>query len=56
MIELEIYSFRLLCSGKAANKRGQQVLNEAVQARLLQATSSQRQLQEVMVDFWYYYN
>ncbi|MEH1874481.1 DUF1800 domain-containing protein [Nostoc sp.] len=38
---------------KAANKRGQQVLNEAVQARLLQATNSQRQLQEVIVDFWY---
>ncbi|MEH1956548.1 MAG: DUF1800 domain-containing protein [Nostoc sp.] len=38
---------------KAANKWAEQVLNEAVQARLLQATSSKRQLQEVMVDFWY---
>jgi uncharacterized protein (DUF1800 family) len=38
---------------KAANKRGQQVLDQAVQARLLEATSSKRQLQEVMVEFWY---
>ncbi|MEH2318502.1 DUF1800 domain-containing protein [Nostoc sp.] len=38
---------------KTANKRGKQVVDEAVQARLLQATSSPRQLQEVMVDFWY---
>lgn len=38
---------------KAANKWAKQVLDEAVQARLLEATSSQRQLQEVMVDFWY---
>ncbi|MEH2177612.1 DUF1800 domain-containing protein [Nostoc sp.] len=38
---------------KAANKWAKQVLDEAVQARLLEATSSERQLQEVMVDFWY---
>ncbi|MFM2062578.1 MAG: hypothetical protein RLZZ507_2248 [Cyanobacteriota bacterium] len=30
-----------------------QIFNEAVQARLLRATMSNRQLQEVMVDFWY---
>ncbi|MEH1784297.1 DUF1800 domain-containing protein [Nostoc sp.] len=38
---------------KAANKWAKQVLDEAVQGRLLEATSSPRQLQEVMVDFWY---
>ncbi|MHC5933176.1 DUF1800 family protein [Nostoc sp.] len=38
---------------KTTNKQGKQVLDEAVQARLLEATSSPRQLQEVMVDFWY---
>jgi uncharacterized protein (DUF1800 family) len=29
------------------------VLEQATQARLLRATESSRQLQEVMVDFWY---
>ncbi|MBH8576204.1 DUF1800 domain-containing protein [Nostocaceae cyanobacterium CENA369] len=38
---------------QAAQKRARQVFDEAVQARLLQATTSPRQLQEVMVDFWY---
>ncbi|OYE02361.1 DUF1800 domain-containing protein [Nostoc sp. 'Peltigera membranacea cyanobiont' 232] len=38
---------------KAANQWAKQVLDQAVQARLLKATSSQQQLQEVMVDFWY---
>lgn len=38
---------------KAANKWAKQVLDQAVQARLLEAISSKRQLQEVMVDFWY---
>ncbi|MEH2070819.1 MAG: DUF1800 domain-containing protein [Nostoc sp.] len=38
---------------EAAQKRAREVLAESVQARLLQATTSNRQLQEVMVDFWY---
>ncbi len=39
---------------KTKRKSGaQQVLQEAVQARLLRAIESPRQLQEVMVDFWF---
>ncbi|OCQ90448.1 hypothetical protein BCD64_27635 [Nostoc sp. MBR 210] len=38
---------------KALQKKGDKILQQAVKARLLQATSSNRQLQEVMVDFWY---
>ncbi|MBD2300401.1 DUF1800 domain-containing protein [Nostoc sp. FACHB-190] len=38
---------------KALQKKGGKILQEAVKARLLRATSSNRQLQEVMVDFWY---
>lgn len=38
---------------KAAQKRETQVQDEALRARLLKATTSPRQLQEVMVDFWF---
>ncbi|MDF5727146.1 MAG: DUF1800 domain-containing protein [Rhizonema sp. PD38] len=38
---------------KAARARGRLIEQQAVQARLLRATQSHRQLQEVMVDFWY---
>jgi uncharacterized protein (DUF1800 family) len=38
---------------KTAQKRMRQVQEEATQARLLQALESPRQLQEVMVDFWF---
>ena len=38
---------------KTAQKRMRQVQEEAIQARLLQAVESPRQLQEVMVDFWF---
>ncbi|MBW4686525.1 MAG: DUF1800 domain-containing protein [Komarekiella atlantica HA4396-MV6] len=38
---------------KVADRHARQVLNEAIQARLLRATSSSRQLQEVMADFWF---
>jgi uncharacterized protein (DUF1800 family) len=39
--------------GKQAKQMARTPLEEAVQARLLRATESDRQLQEVMVDFWY---
>ncbi len=38
---------------KAYQAKLRQVLEQAIQARLLRATESPRQLQEVMVDFWY---
>lgn len=38
---------------KAADKNARQVLDEAIKSRLLRASLSNRQLQEVMVDFWY---
>jgi uncharacterized protein (DUF1800 family) len=38
---------------KTAQKRMRMVQEEATQARLLQAVESPRQLQEVMVDFWF---
>jgi hypothetical protein len=38
---------------KAARRRARVILEQAVQARLWRATESPRQLQEVMVDFWY---
>ncbi|MBW4595254.1 MAG: DUF1800 domain-containing protein [Brasilonema angustatum HA4187-MV1] len=38
---------------KAAREKARLVMQQAIQARLLQATQSPRQLQEVMVDFWY---
>ncbi|WP_392534248.1 DUF1800 domain-containing protein [Nostoc sp. C117] len=38
---------------KAAQQKARGVLQAAIQARLLQATNSPKQLQEVMVDFWY---
>ncbi len=38
---------------KAYQAKLRQVLDQAMQARLLRATESPRQLQEVMVDFWY---
>ncbi|BAY16823.1 hypothetical protein NIES21_26570 [Anabaenopsis circularis NIES-21] len=34
-------------------QRKDKIIQEAVKARLLRATNSNRQLQEVMVDFWY---
>lgn len=37
----------------AARKRAKQVEEEVINARLLRATTSPRQLEEVMVDFWY---
>ena len=36
-----------------AKERTKMVLNQAIQARLLRATNSPQQLQEIMVDFWY---
>ncbi|AFY31197.1 DUF1800 domain-containing protein [Calothrix sp. PCC 7507] len=38
---------------KAAQKKIDQIFQEAVQARLFRSAASPRQLQEVMVDFWY---
>ncbi|MGV0023788.1 DUF1800 domain-containing protein [Phormidesmis priestleyi] len=38
---------------QAARQKARQVRQEAIQARLLRSTTSPRQLQEVMVDFWY---
>jgi uncharacterized protein (DUF1800 family) len=38
---------------KAYRQEMRYVLEQAIQARLLRATQSPRQLQEVMVDFWY---
>ncbi|PSF38314.1 DUF1800 domain-containing protein [Aphanothece hegewaldii CCALA 016] len=38
---------------KVARQKTQQILQQAQQARLLRAINSPRQLQEVMVDFWY---
>lgn len=38
---------------RAARQRSRIIVNQAMQARLLRATESSRQLQEVMVDFWY---
>ncbi|MCU0540584.1 MAG: DUF1800 domain-containing protein [Oscillatoriaceae cyanobacterium Prado104] len=40
-------------SRSAARQKARFILQQAVQARLLRATESPRQLQEVMVDFWY---
>lgn len=37
----------------AAGKVANHILDQAIQARLLRATTSPRQLQEVMVEFWY---
>jgi uncharacterized protein (DUF1800 family) len=38
---------------KVARDRARLILQQAVEARLLRATESHRQLQEVMVEFWY---
>lgn len=38
---------------KAQQKAARQVINQAVEARLMRSIYSERQLQEVMVDFWY---
>jgi uncharacterized protein (DUF1800 family) len=38
---------------KAYREKMRQIMEEAVQARLLRATASPRQLEEVMVDFWF---
>ncbi len=38
---------------KEQRKKARIILREAMQARLMQAIDSPRQLQEVMVDFWY---
>ena len=38
---------------KADRQKINHVLEQAIEARLLQSTESPRQLQEVMVDFWY---
>ncbi|MBD2207101.1 DUF1800 domain-containing protein [Calothrix sp. FACHB-1219] len=38
---------------KAADQKAKAIVQQAMQARLLRATQSPRQLQEVMVDFWY---
>lgn len=38
---------------QARQKKKDKLLQQAIKARLLRATNSQRQLQEVMVDFWY---
>jgi uncharacterized protein (DUF1800 family) len=38
---------------KAQRKKAQIILYEAIQSRLMRAVESPRQLQEVMVDFWY---
>jgi len=37
----------------AARQKARLILQQAIQARLLRAAESPRQLQEVMVDFWY---
>lgn len=38
---------------KAARQRARRIFQQAAQARLLRATTSPRQLEEVMTDFWY---
>ena len=38
---------------QAAQQKAQQVMNDLAQARLLRATLSERQLEEVLVDFWF---
>jgi len=38
---------------QARQQKRNKILREAIKARLLRATNSQRQLQEVMVDFWF---
>jgi Protein of unknown function (DUF1800) len=38
---------------KARRQRAQVIVRQAAEARILRATISRRQLQEVMVDFWY---
>jgi len=38
---------------RAQSKKARIILHEAVQARLMQAIESPKQLQELMVDFWY---
>ncbi|MBV8120003.1 MAG: DUF1800 domain-containing protein, partial [Alphaproteobacteria bacterium] len=38
---------------KAARERSRIIIQQAMEARILRATLSRRQLQEVMVDFWY---
>jgi uncharacterized protein (DUF1800 family) len=38
---------------KNQQKQARQIVNQATEARLLRSIYSQRQLQEVMVDFWY---
>jgi uncharacterized protein (DUF1800 family) len=38
---------------KAARQRARQILEEATHARLLRAIESPRQLEEIMVDFWF---
>jgi uncharacterized protein (DUF1800 family) len=38
---------------KAARERAHLIMQQAVQARLLRAAESHRQLQEMMVEFWY---
>jgi len=38
---------------KAQRKKSQIIVQEAIQARLMQAIESPRQLQELLVDFWY---
>ncbi|MHB8697963.1 MAG: DUF1800 domain-containing protein [Sulfuricaulis sp.] len=40
-------------AAKAARQRARVILEQAVQARLWRAVESPRQLQEVMVDFWF---
>ena len=38
---------------KAQRKKAQIIVQESIQARLMQAIESPRQLEEVMVDFWF---
>jgi uncharacterized protein (DUF1800 family) len=38
---------------RAARQKEQQVLQDLMQARIVRAVSSERQLEEVLVDFWY---
>ena len=38
---------------RAARQKEQQVLQDLMQARLVRAVTSERQLEEVLVDFWY---
>jgi uncharacterized protein (DUF1800 family) len=42
-----------LLEQKIKRERAKHVLNEAIKAKLLRAVDSPKQLQEVMVDFWY---